>query len=56
VASITHDVVGLSDDAIRGYRLVIHATQDTVDGSFTFHSAERAYVCWRGVTDLGLCI
>jgi hypothetical protein len=54
--SITYDAVGLSDDSIKGYRLVIHATQDTADGPFTLHSVERTYICWRGVDATGLCV
>jgi hypothetical protein len=56
VSSITYDVVGLGDDAIKGYRLVIHATQDVDDGPFTLHSVERTYICWRGVDADGLCV
>jgi hypothetical protein len=56
VSSITYDVVGLSDDAIKGYRLVIHATQTVDDGPFTLHSVERTYICWRGVDADGLCV
>jgi hypothetical protein len=56
VSSITYDVVGLADDAIKGYRLVIHATQDIDEGPYTLHSVERTSVCWRAVDADGLCV
>ena len=56
VSSITYDVIGLGDDAIKGYRLVIHATQDVENGPFTLHSVERTSICWRGVDADGLCV
>jgi hypothetical protein len=56
VSSIAYDVVGLSDDAIKGYRLVIHASQDVDDGPYTLHSVERTHICWRGVDADGLCV
>ncbi|MCL1599630.1 MAG: SH3 domain-containing protein [Actinomycetia bacterium] len=56
VSSITYDVIGLADDAVKGYRLVIHATQALDDGPYTLHSVERTSVCWRGVDADGLCV
>jgi hypothetical protein len=56
VGSITYDVVGLADDAIKGYRLIIHATQGVEGGPFALHSVERTYICWRGVDASGLCV
>jgi hypothetical protein len=56
VSSITYDVVGFSDDAIKGYRLVIHATQAVDDGPYALHSVERTYICWRGVDADDLCV
>jgi len=56
VPSITYDVVGLADDAVKGYRLVIHATRDAVDQPFVLHSVERTHICWRGVDGTGFCV
>jgi uncharacterized protein YraI len=56
VSSITYDVVGLSDDAIRGYRLVVHATQAVDNGPYNLHSVERTSICWRAVDADGLCV
>ena len=55
-SSITYDAVGLSDDSIKGYRLVIFATQDSANGPFVLHSVERTHICWRGVDPTGLCV
>jgi len=55
-SSITYDVVGLSDDSIKGYRLVIFATQNTANSPFVLHSVERTYLCWRGIDPTGLCV
>jgi hypothetical protein len=56
VASVTYDAVGLSDDSVKGYRFVFHATHDDLSGPYELHSAERIYICWRGVSEDGLCI
>ena len=55
-SSITYDAVGLSDDSIKGYRLVIFATQDNANAPFVLHSVERTHICWRGVDPTGLCV
>ena len=55
MSSITYDVIGLADDAVKGYRLVIHATQTVDDGPYTLRSVERTSICWRGVDADGLC-
>jgi hypothetical protein len=56
VSSITYDVIGLADDAIKGYRLVIYATQAVDGGPYTLHSVERVFICWRGVDADDLCV
>ncbi len=49
---VTYDVVGLGDDAIRGFRLHIFA-EESSDG-FTLRTVEMTLLCGRGVSD-GLC-
>lgn len=56
LGEVTYDVLGLADDAIIGYRLHVFGQQDGGAGPFSLHSVERAMLCWRGVTDDGLCI
>lgn len=53
---ITYDVVGLTDDAISGYRLHVFGQQDHGVGPFSLHTVERTSLCWRGVTVDGLCV
>lgn len=53
---VTYDVVGLADDAIKGYRLHIFGRQDGGEGPFSLYAVERTLLCWRGVTSGGLCI
>ena len=67
VAGITIDVVGLPDDSIRGYRLLITATSsggssgdDDTDAearTFTLQEVFATPLCYseRGVSDSGLC-
>jgi uncharacterized protein YraI len=56
LGEITYDVVGLADDAILGYRLHVFGQQDEGAGPFSLYSVERTSLCWRGVTDDGLCV
>ena len=56
VASLTYDAVGLDDDSVKGYRLVIHATQDASNEPFVMRAVERTSICWRGVTADSLCL
>lgn len=56
VPSLTIDAIGLSDDSVKGYRFVVHATHETSDGPFQMRSVERTAICWRGVTPGGLCL
>ena len=64
LGDITLDVLGLPDDAVRGYRINITAdagaedwTQDDA-GPFTLRSVTVTPICdsWRGVSDDGLCV
>lgn len=54
--SVTIDVVGLDDDSIIGYRLVIGTAQERDDGPFELVRVDRTSICWRGVTTDGLCV
>lgn len=50
---VTYDVIGLGDDAVRGFRLHIFA-EESSDG-FTLRTVEATLLCGRGVSD-GLCV
>lgn len=56
IVSHVYDVIGLADDSIKGYRLVIHSTTEVASGLFLLHSVERTSMCWRGVDSDGLCL
>jgi hypothetical protein len=53
LGEVTVDVVGLPDDSVLGWRLVIFATP--TDDGFTLSSVEGTVLCRRGVSD-GLCL
>lgn len=57
LAEITVDVLGLPDDAVRGFRLQVFAQQDSDSGSFVLKSVESTTICdsHRGVSEEGLC-
>ena len=66
LAEITVDVVGLPDDSVRGYRLLISADPagdwrdpdvDTAGGPFTLRNVMGTPLCYshRGTGDNGLC-
>ncbi len=50
---VTVDVVGIGDDAVRGYRLHIFVQLEA--GVYSLMSVERTYICGRGVSG-GLCL
>lgn len=54
LGEVTVDVVGLGDDAGRGFRLVVFATQD--DDGFTLRTVESTDLCARGTTGDGVCV
>ncbi|MYE64871.1 MAG: hypothetical protein F4231_02975 [Acidimicrobiaceae bacterium] len=63
LGQVTIDIVGIGDDSVRGFRLVVfaHPAEDwTPDdpGPFTLKSVERTVLCHshRGVSDEGLCL
>ena len=57
LAEVTFDVLGLPDDAVRGFRLHIFAQQDSGSGPFALKTVESTTICdsYRGVSEEGLC-
>ena len=57
LGEITLDVLGLPDDAVRGFRLHIFAQQDSESDPFTLKTVESTTICdsHRGVGEEGLC-
>lgn len=55
-AEVTYDVLGLGDDSLLGYRLVISAERDPGQDRVVLKSVERTILCMRGVTGDRLCI
>lgn len=57
VGEITMDVVGLPDDSVRGFRLLVVANVGEESESFSLRSVESTVMCvsHRGVTAEGLC-
>lgn len=53
LGEVTHDVIGLGDDAVVGLR--VHVFGDPIDEGFSLRSVEVTSLCGRGVTDDGLC-
>ena len=57
LAEITVDVLGLPDDAVRGFRLHVFAQQDSESDPFVLRTVESTTICdsHRGVSEEGLC-
>ena len=55
LGEITMDVLGLADDAVAGERLHVFAEEDESGESFSLRSVEATTLCFRGVSDEGLC-
>lgn len=53
LSEVTYDVIGLGDDAVRGFRLHIFAERS--GNSFTLRSVEVTLLCGRGISD-GACV
>lgn len=53
LGEVTYDVVGIGDDAARGYR--VHVFAQPADETFELRNVEVTTLCGRGVTDAGLC-
>ncbi|MDJ0496732.1 MAG: Gmad2 immunoglobulin-like domain-containing protein [Acidimicrobiia bacterium] len=56
LGEVTFDVVGLLDDAQRGWRLHIFGQPTEGGEGFSLKSVEGMALCGRGVTEDGLCI
>ena len=54
LGEVTYDVVGIGDDAVRGFR--VHVFGQPEDETFGLKSVEVTTLCGRGVTDEGLCL
>ena len=63
VGDVTLDVLGLPDDSVRGYRIIVTADAGADDwmqddpGPFTLRSVSATPICdsHRGVSEEGLC-
>lgn len=53
LAEVTYDVIGLADDALRGFRIHVFAVKS--GGTYTLKSVEVTTICGRGVDD-GVCV
>lgn len=53
LGEVAYDVIGIGDDAVRGFRL--HVFGQPADETFEIKSVEVTTLCGRGVTDDGLC-
>lgn len=53
LGEVTYDVIGIGDDAVRGFR--IHVFGEPVTDGFSLKSAEVTVLCGRGITTDGLC-
>jgi hypothetical protein len=54
LGEVTYDVIGLGDDAVRGYRL--HVFGEPLTDGFSLHTVERTSLCSRGVDADELCV
>lgn len=55
LGEVTYDVVGIGDDAVRGFRLHVFATPDEGGEGFVLKSVEQTLLCGRGLSG-GLCV
>lgn len=53
LGEVTYDVIGIGDDAVRGFR--VHVFGQPADETFEIKSVEVTTLCGRGVTEDGLC-
>ncbi|MHB8869731.1 MAG: SH3 domain-containing protein [Thermoleophilia bacterium] len=56
LGEITYDVIGVGDDAIRGYRLHVFGTPTASGEGFSLKSVESTLLAGRGVTADGLAL
>ncbi|HSJ28767.1 MAG TPA: SH3 domain-containing protein [Acidimicrobiia bacterium] len=54
LGEVTYDVIGIGDDAVRGFRVHVFGQPD--DETFGLKSVEVTTLCGRGVNDEGLCL
>ena len=54
LGEVTLDLIGLGDDALRGYR--VHVFGEPVDGGFSLRNVEVTNLCARGVAEGRLCL
>lgn len=55
LGEVTYDVVGLGDDAVRGFRLHVFGTPDEGGEGFVLKSVEQTVLCGRGLSG-ELCV
>jgi hypothetical protein len=55
LGEVTYDVVGIGDDAVRGFRLHVFATPDEGGEGFVLKSVEQTLLCGRGLSG-ELCV
>lgn len=55
LGEVTHDVIGIGDDAVRGFRLHVFGTPDEGGEGFVLRTIERTLICDRG-SDGELCL
>ena len=55
LGEVTFDVIGIQDDAIRGFRVHVFATPDEGGEGFVLKSVEQTVLCGRGVSG-ELCV
>jgi hypothetical protein len=55
LGEVTYDVVGIGDDAVRGFRLHVFATPDDGGEGFVLKSVEQTVLCGRGLSG-ELCV
>ena len=55
LGEVTYDVVGIGDDAVRGFRLHVFGTPDEGGEGFVLKSVEQTVLCGRGLSG-ELCV
>ena len=55
LGEVTYDVIGIGDDAVRGFRLHVFGTPDEGGEGFVLKSVEQTVLCGRGLSG-ELCV
>lgn len=55
LGEVTFDVIGIKDDAVRGFRVQVFATPDEGGAGFVLKSVEQTLLCGRGLSG-ELCV